>query len=343
MFVFIIRRLSFLPLVFFGVTIFIVLLMQVLSPYQRAAAFAQTEMQARNLDAIIEQYGLDDPWYQQYGRWLNQVRQGNLGYSRTSSEPVLTTLRRRFPPTLELALFAILPVIGVGIWLGTAAALNRDKLIDQFTRVLSILGWSLPTFVLGIWLLVIFYGALGWFEPGRINAQNIISIAGEGSGFERYTGLMTLDALLNGRFDIFWDALRHLVLPVITLAVVSSAQIMRVMRSALLEILSQDYVRTARAKGLQESVVNHKHARRNALIPVITLSGFVLIGLVNGVVITETIFNYPGLGQWAAQAAINLDYAAILGFAVFTAILVVLANLLVDVLYAVVDPRIRYD
>jgi ABC-type dipeptide/oligopeptide/nickel transport system permease component len=135
----------------------------------------------------------------------------------------------------------------------------------------------------------------------------------------------------------------HLVLPVITLATVSSAQIMRVMRSSLLDTLSQDYVRTARAKGLEERVVNNKHARRNALIPVITLSGFVLIGLINGVVITETIFNYPGLGQWAAQAAVNLDYAAVLGFAVFTAVAVVFANLLVDVLYGIVDPRIRYD
>jgi ABC-type dipeptide/oligopeptide/nickel transport system permease component len=132
------------------------------------------------------------------------------------------------------------------------------------------------------------------------------------------------------------------VLPVITLATVQSAQIMRVMRSSLLDALSEDYVRTARAKGLPTKVVNHKHARRNALIPVITLSGFVLIGLINGVVITETIFNYPGLGQWAARAALNLDYASVLGFAMFTAIAVVMANLLVDVLYGIVDPRIRY-
>jgi ABC-type dipeptide/oligopeptide/nickel transport system permease component len=339
---FILRRLLFLPVVFFGVTLFIVLLMQLLTPYQRAAAFVQTEQQARNIPAIIEQYGLTDPWYMQYGRWINQLLQGNLGYSRTTSEPVLTTLRKRFPPTLELALFAILPIIGVGIWFGTAAALNRDKFIDQLTRVLSIVGWSLPTFVLGIWLLVIFYGGLGWFEPGRVSTRYVIELAG-GRGFDQHTGLLTLDALLNGRPDIFWNAFMHLVLPVITLATVSSAQIMRVMRSSLLDILSQDFVRTARAKGLEERVVNNKHARRNALIPVITLSGFVLIGLINGVVITETIFNYPGLGQWAAQAAVNLDYAAVLGFAVFTAIAVVFANLLVDVLYGIVDPRIRYD
>lgn len=341
MFAFIVRRLFMLPLVFFGVTLFIVLLMQVLSPFQRAASYAQTENQARNLGALIEQYGLDDPWYQQYGRWLGQVANGNLGYSSTSSEPVLTTLRERFPPTVELALYSFLPIIGVGIWLGTAAALNRDRLIDQLTRVLAIVGWSLPTFVLGIWLLVVFYGGFGILEPGRISTRYAIQIAS--GGFESYTGLLTIDSLLNGRFDIFWDALKHLILPVITLAAVSSAQIMRVMRSSLLDALGQDYVRTARAKGLAERTVNRKHARRNALIPVVTLGGFTLIFLINGIVITETIFDFPGLGQWSAQAATNLDYAAVLGFAVFTAVIVVIGNLIVDILYGIVDPRIRYN
>ena len=342
MLIFILRRLLFLPVVFFGVTVFIVLLMQLLTPYQRAAAFVTSERQMNQLDSIIAQYGLDDPWYMQYGRWIGEVLQGNLGYSRTTSEPVLTTLINRFPPTLELALLSILPIIGVGVWLGTAAALNRDRFVDQATRIMSILGWSLPTFVLGIWLLVIFYGVLGWFEPGRVSTQVQVEIAGN-PDFVRYTRMMTIDGLLNGRLDIFWDALKHLILPVITLATVSSAQIMRVMRSSLLDALGQDYVRTARAKGLSEGIVNKKHARRNALIPVITLAGFTIIGLVNGVVITETIFNLPGLGAWAAAAAINLDYAAVLGFAMFTAFLVVFANLLVDVLYGIVDPRIRYD
>ena len=340
MFAYIIRRLLMLPIVFFGVTLFIVLLMQVLSPYQRAAAYAQTENQARNLDAIIERYGLDDPWYQQYGRWLGEVSKGNLGYSRTSSEPVLTTIQKRFPPTVELALLSFFPIIGIGVWLGTLAALNRDKFIDQIARIMAIAGWSLPTFVLGIWLLVIFYGALGLFEPGPLSTNYAIEIAT--SDFRRVTGMLTIDALINGRFDIFWNALKHLVLPVVTLTVVSSAQIMRVMRSSLLDAMSQDYVRTAKAKGLATNIVNRKHARQNALIPIITLSGFVLIGLINGVIVTETIFNLPGLGQWSAQAAVNLDYAAVLGFAIFTSLLVVIGNLLVDIVYGIVDPRIRY-
>lgn len=343
MLVFITRRVLLLPVVFIGVTLAIVLLMQLLTPYQRAAAFVQSEQQIRQIDSIIEQYGLTDPWYTQYYRWMTQVLNGNLGFSRTTNEPVLTTLRNRFPATLELAILAIIPVIGIGIWMGTAAALNRDKFIDQVTRVMSIVGWSLPTFVLGIWLLVIFYGALGWFQPGRISTRYLIQIAGTGSEFTHFTKMLSLDALLNGRFDIFVDAIKHLVLPVLTLAVVQSAQIMRVMRSSLLDALGKDYVRTARSKGLPERVVSHKHARRNALIPVITLSGFTLIGLINGVVITETIFNFPGLGQWAAASATNLDYASVMGFALFTALMVVVANLLVDVLYGVVDPRIRYE
>ncbi|HEX7038767.1 MAG TPA: ABC transporter permease [Trueperaceae bacterium] len=341
MLVFIARRLLLLPVVFIGVTLALQLLMQLLTPYQRAAAYVQSEQQMNRLDEIVVLYGLNDPWYVQYGRWLGQVAKGNLGYSRISRQPVLQTIGQRFPATLELAIFAIIPVIGVGIWMGTAAALNRDKLIDQVTRVMSIIGWSLPTFVLGIWLLVIFYGWLGWFQPGRVSVEYLTELAGN-PDFKTYTRMLTLDALLNGRFDVFLNALKHMVLPVITLAVVQSAQIMRVMRSSLLDALGQDYVRTAKAKGLAPQVVTRKHARRNALIPVITLAGFVLIGLINGVVITETIFNYPGLGQWAAQAATNLDYAAVLGFAVFTAMMVVLANLLVDVLYGIVDPRIRY-
>ena len=327
---------------FFGVTLAIVLLMQLLTPYQRAAAFITSEQQIRQIDSVIAQYGLNDPWYVQYYRWMREVAKGNLGFSRTTSEPVIVALKNRFPATLELALLAIIPVIGVGIWLGTAAALNRDKLVDQVTRVMSIVGWSLPTFGLGIWLLVIFYGALGWFQPGRISTQYLVEIAGR-SGFQHYTGMLSLDSLLNGRLDIFLDAIKHLVLPVITLAVVQSAQIMRVMRSSMLDALGKDYVRTARSKGLPERAVSLKHARRNALIPVITLAGFTLVGLVNGVVITETIFNLPGLGQWAAAAAISLDYAAVMGFALFASLLVVIANLLVDVLYGVVDPRIRYE
>ncbi len=351
MFAYIVRRLLFIPFVFIGVTVMIVLLMQLLSPAQRAAAFVSSDAQLKNLDAIIEQYGLDEPFHVQYASWVGEALQGNLGFSTASSEPVATTIRKRLPASAELALVSLIPVIGLGIWLGTLAALNRDRAIDQITRVGAIVGWSLPNFVLGIWLLVLFYGGLGdvlrdfaggafRLEPGRVSTEVAIQIAN--GTFPIRTNFLLIDSLLAGRPDVFWDALRHLILPVITLAATSSALIMRVMRSSLLETLSQDYVRTARAKGLRDQIVHFKHARRNALIPVITLAGFTLIFLLNGVVITETVFNYPGLGRWFASAAVALDYPAIMGFTVLTAFIVVVGNLLVDVLYAIVDPRIRY-
>lgn len=338
---YIIRRLLFLPVVMFGVTVIIVLLLQLLGPAERAIAFITNPQQLVHLQAIIKQYGLDQPFYIQYWNWLVAAVHGNLGYSRVTSEPVLTTIAIRFPRTLQLALLSVIPVVGVGIWLGTAAALHRDKFIDQFTRILSIFGWSLPTFVLGIWLLVIFYGWLGIFPPGPYsNTYSIYLATGD---IKSYTHLYLLDAILNWRWDYFWDVFKHMILPVVTLSVVLSAQIMRVMRGSLLDVLSQDYVRTARSKGLPERVVNYKHARRNALIPVLTLSGFVLIGLLSGVIITETIFGYPGLGQWVATAATQLDYASIMGFALLAGFVVTVANLLVDIMYAVVDPRIRYS
>ena len=341
MFTFIVRRILFLPVVFIGVTLFIVLLMQLLSPYERAVTFVTSEVQLRNIDAIIEQYGLNEPWYVQYWNWLSQALQGNFGFSRVTNQPVLTTIAQRLPNTLELAVLTIIPTIAIGIWLGTVAALNRDKLADQLSRVSSILFWSLPTFVLGIWLLIIFYGGFNLFGIGQLSSRFAAAVIRP--DFERYTHFMTIDALLNGRVDIFWDAILHLILPVTTLVLVISAQIVRVMRSSLLDTLSQDYVRTARAKGLSPKVVNRKHARRNALIPVLTLSGFTLVTLLNGSVIVETIFALPGVGKWLADAAVQLDYAAVLGGAVFVGFLVVLANLVVDILYAVVDPRIRYN
>ena len=340
MFAFIVRRILFLPVIFIGVTLFIVLLMQLLSPYERAVTFVTSEVQLRNIDAIIKQYGLDKPWYVQYWNWLSQALQGNLGFSRVTNQPVLTTIAQRLPNTIELAILTIIPTIAFGIWLGTAAALNRDRAIDQVSRVTSIFFWSLPTFVLAIWLLVIFYGGFNLFGIGQLSSNFARAIIRP--EFHRYTGFLTLDSLLNGRFDIFWNAILHLILPVATLVLVISAQIVRVMRSSLLDTLTQDYVRTARAKGLSEKVVNHKHARRNALIPVLTLSGFTLVGLLNGAVIIETIFALPGIGKWLADAAVQLDYAAVLGGAVFVGIIVVLGNLIVDILYAVVDPRIRY-
>ncbi|MBX3144083.1 MAG: ABC transporter permease [Trueperaceae bacterium] len=341
MLTFIARRLLVLPLIIIAVSVLIVGLLQLLSPLQRATAFMTSEQQARNADAIIRQYGLDKPFPVQYWNWLKQAVQGNLGYSRSASMTVMQAFRTYIPASFELAIFAVIPIIGFGIWIGTLSAIHRNTIFDQAARFLAIVGWSLPTFVFGIWLLSVFYGGMGWFGIGRVGNDFVTQLAR--GDIVQYTKFMTVDAVLNGRFDMLLDALGRLVLPVTTLTVVIMAQYMRVMRGSLLDALSKDYVRTARAKGLPDKEVTLKHARRNAMIPVITLSGFTIAGLLNGTVVVETIFGYRGLGLWFATAAVQLDIPAVVGFALFVALLIVVANLAVDVTYALVDPRIRFD
>ena len=340
--VFILRRLAALPLVMLAVTLLTVGMMQFLTPEERASAFITSENQVRNLDRVIKEKGLDQPFPVQYGSWIINVFQGNLGFSQASKKPVLDTIIERFPATLELALYSFIPIIGLGIWMGTLQALNKDKLLDQTMRVVGVIGYVLPTFVVGIVLLVIFYGILNILPGfGRLSTENeIYLLTGQ---VKHITGLLTVDALLSGQLGIFWDALKHMILPVVTLSAVSSAGTMKVMRANMLDIMKSDFVRTARAKGLTERVVNLKHARRNALMPIVTLASFLVQGLLAGAVITETIFAYPGIGSWGANAATTLDYAGILGFAVFIALLTVIFNLLADVAYGLVDPRVRFD
>jgi peptide/nickel transport system permease protein len=188
-------------------------------------------------------------------------------------------------------------------------------------------------------MLMIFYVSLRWFPPGRLSdwASQVVYL----SSFHHYTSLLTIDSLLNGRLDIFWDAMRHMLMPILTLSYISWATFVRVTRSSMLETLRMEYVTTARAKGLRERDVIYKHAQPNAMIPVITLAGFQVIGLLGGVVITETVFNYPGIGQAAASAAQQLDVITVLGFALFNGLILILSNLVVDVLYAFIDPRVR--
>ena len=227
-----------------------------------------------------------------------------------------------------------------GIFLGTKAAAHKDKPLDHGTRVLAILGWSLPSFWLGLILLMLFYGYIsGLLPPGRLSIQ--MDMVVNSVRFIRYTHINTLDAILNLNGRVLLDALRHLVLPVITLSVINVAFIMRLMRSSMLESLGKGYILTARAKGLDERIVVNQHARRNALIPVITVSGYLFAALAGGAVITESIFSFKGIGWWAWQAASRLDISSVLGFALFTGVLFVLVNLVVDILYTRVDPSVR--
>jgi dipeptide transport system permease protein len=330
---YLIRRLLLLIPVLFGVSILIFALLQLFSPEQRAMLFLHSPQQFGRIDEIIAQYGLNDPIWKQYLTWLGQVFHGNLGWSQVVGLSTVSAIATYLPATLELAIFSV-------IYFGSKAAANKDKLIDHTTRVGAIVGWSLPTFWLGLMLLMVFYGYFsGLLPPERLStAMNQVVHSAD---FIRYTKLNFLDGILNWRWDVTFDALRHLVLPVLTLTVVQTAFIMRLMRSSMLESLGKGYVLTARAKGLPENMVINKHARRNAMIPVLTISGYLFASIVNGVVITESIFQYKGLGWWAWRAAVTLDIPSVLAFAMFSAILFVVTNLVVDLLYAKFDPRVR--
>jgi len=349
---YIIRRLLIVPVLLFGVTIIIFGMLMLLRPEERASLYIRDY--PRNplaVEGVIKRYQLDKPIYIQYWNWLvgdkdpntgeitGGILRGNLGYSKVNSQPVAEVITDRFPATLELAIWSFLPIIGVGIWLGIQAAINHNKFFDQFARVFSIVGTSFPTFVFGLLVLMLFYAKLRWFPPGRISDWvSALILKGE---FIPHTGIMTLDAIINGRFDIFLDALRHLVLPVLTLSYVNWALFLRITRSSMLEALNQDYMTTAKAKGVSSKDSINKHALPNALIPVVTIAGFTVIMLLGGVVITETIFSYPGIGSAAARAAAQLDVVTVLGFAIFNGVILIFANLVVDILYAIIDPRVR--
>ncbi|MEW5869193.1 MAG: ABC transporter permease [Chloroflexota bacterium] len=349
---YIIRRLLILPVILFGVTALIFGMLQFLSPEERSALYVRDiPKNPAQMDAIIKRYGLDDPILTQYWHWMwghkdtvtgemvGGILRGDFGYSRTGNQPVVDLLKRRFPATVELTLYTILPIIGIGVWLGIVAAVHHNKFIDQLARVLAILGTSLPAFVLGLLALLLFYAKLGWFPPGRLSDWANTVVYSE--AFRTYTSLITVDALLNGRVDVFLDALRHLILPVIVLSTISWATYLRVTRSSMLETLRQEYVVTARAKGLKETDVINGHARPNALIPVATLSGFSVAGLLGGAVLTETIFDYPGIGQASGAAAAQLDVITVLSFTLLAGFILIVANLIVDVMYAFLDPRVR--
>lgn len=349
---YILRRLLIMPLLLIGVTLLIFVMLSALTPYERASLYVQDIPKRQGaIEAVIEKYGLDEPIHVQYINWMfgrkdadtgeveGGVLRGDLGWSKVGKSSVAAVLGRRLPATVELALWAAIPMLGIGIWLGVVAAVRHNTASDQVLRVFSIIAWSIPTFVFGLVMLMIFYAKLDWFPPERLSEWALREVQSE--GFHSITRMYTIDSLLNMRLDIFADSLRHLVLPVLTLALLNWAFMLRVTRSSMLETMRFDYVRQARAKGLHERKVIWRHAVPNGLIPVITVGGLVLVGLLNGVVITETVFNWPGMGSFMADAALSLDVISVLGVTLFSGMILIFGNLLVDVLYGVVDPRVR--
>jgi peptide/nickel transport system permease protein len=337
---YIVRRLLLLPVTWLGLSLLVFAMLQLLDPAERAALYVPSPPHnPQALAAIIQRYGLDQPIYVQYLQWLGRVLAGDLGWSRTTQQPVVEAILTYFPATLELTLYSFPLIILGGVWLGVQAALRHNRPVDQLARIFSITGYSFPTFVCALLLLMVFYATVPWFPPGRLSdwATALVYSA----QFHPYTRLITVDALLNGRLDLFVDALRHLLLPVLTLAYASWALIVRVMRSSMLEVLRQEYITVAHAKGLPRRGVINRHGRPNALIPVVTLGGLLLANLLGGAVLVEVVFDFHGLGWWAARAALSLDAVSVLGVTLFNGTLLVLVNLAVDVLYVLLDPRIR--
>jgi peptide/nickel transport system permease protein len=284
--------------------------------------------------AFRARWGLDRPPHEQYAVYLWNVLHGDLGTSITTKQPVAVDLRRHLPATIELAFAAMFIGVVVGIPLGVLAAAKRDRPVDQIARLISLVGTSMPIFWLGLVAIVIFYAWLGWAPPpGRLSARL------EPPPF--VTGFVLIDSLLAGRTDAALDALKHLALPAIVLSTYSLGVITRVMRGGMLEVLGEDYVRTARAKGASERAVMIQHAARNSLIPTLTVIGLSFGGLLSGAVVTESVFSWPGLGLYAFRSATSLDFPAIMGVGIVVATVYVLVNLVVDVLYGLLDPRIR--
>lgn len=339
MFRYILRRLLMLPLVMLGVTFFLFFLTQRLSPEMRASLYIQDPRQMDSLEEVIEKYGLNDPMPVQYFRWLKGAVKGDLGYSESANMPVTSAIRAYLPATIQLAVAAIILVVLFGVWLGIISAKYKDGFTDNLIRFFVLSGFSLPIFVLGLILLMIFYGKLGWFAPGEYSFTADMII--HSPNFKTYTGFLLIDSLLNLNFYVFFDVFKHLVLPAVTLCIGSFALMVRVMRSSMLEELNKDYVRSARARGLSEFKVIYEHAGLNAMIPVVTLASIQFIRLLGGTVIVETVFDYPGIGRWGVECAQQLDIAGVMGFSLMVAVLFVLGNLAADILYTAIDPRIR--
>jgi peptide/nickel transport system permease protein len=274
---------------------------------------------------------------------MKQVFTGNLGWSLVASRPVGEAFWNYFPVTLEMNLFAAPIVIIFGIWLGTISGIHRDTWIDHTTRILAIVGWSLPTFLFALVLLMIFYGYVQILSPGVLADHLTMFIMDNPDKFTSYTGLLTIDGILNGRFDVTLDALGHLVLPILTYVIVVVALNMRVMRSGMIEELSKEYIITARAKGADKKTVHLKHARRNALLPVVTVAGQLVAMSMEGSIAVEVVYNRHGIGWWLAESAIQLDIPVLLCICLFMGVVFVITNLILDILYAYIDPRIRLN
>lgn len=340
---YIIRRLLLMIFVLFFVLVICFILSHAIA--NPVYAYVTPRMTAAQIEQLKVKYHLNDDLLTQFAYWLNGLLRGDLGYSRAASAPVTDAIAIYFPATLELSIVAIVLGLGIGIPLGIKSATKKDQPIDHVLRVTALGGVAMPIFwfalILQFFLYYGLYTATGgkfYFPASFRGSDGTIAFFST----HRITGLYLLDSLLYGRVDLFLDSLWHIILPASCLAYLFLANISRMMRSSMLEVMRQDYIILARSKGLSEKVVIYKHAMRNALIPTVTTGGLVFGGLLVGAVLTETVFAWPGIGRWSTQAMLSLDQGGIMGFVLISGLIYSIANLIVDILYAFLDPRVRY-
>ena len=333
------RRLLLLIPVFLGISVMVFVITHVLPGDPVAIAVGgntgATGVSRQTIDTIRHQYGLDEPLYIQYLAYMRKLLHGDFGVSLVSKRPVADELVQYLPATIELTLVGIVIAIGIGIPVGILSAAKRRSLFDRLSGGMSSIALGLPGYWLAIVLLVGFYAVLKWFPSGGRLDPHIAPP-------RHITGMYVLDSLLTGNGLTLRDSLYHLVLPAFALSITPAAAISRMTRASMLDVLTADYVRTARAKGMTERVVVYRHALRNALIPTTTQIGLLLANFFGGAFFVEWVFNWNGIGRYAVTAVTNNDFNPVMAVTLIVAIIYVLMNLLVDVFYTVLDPRIRY-
>ncbi|WP_011579414.1 MULTISPECIES: ABC transporter permease subunit [Chelativorans] len=334
MFRFLIRRLAVLIPTFLGVSIIAFAFIRVLPGDPVMLMSGERVMSPERHAALTRELGFDRPIWIQYLDYIGGVVQGDFGSSIVTKRPVMDDFLALFPATLELSICAIILAVAIGVPFGVLAAVKRGSWLDQSVMGFALVGYSMPIFWWGLLLIILFSGVLQWTPvSGRISLLYF---------FPPVTGFMLIDSLLSGQAGAFKSALSHLILPTVVLATIPLAVIARQTRSAMLEVLGEDYVRTARAKGLPPRRVIGLHALRNALIPVVTTIGLQVGVLMAGAILTETIFSWPGIGKWMVDSVFRRDYAVVQGGLLLIAGIIMVVNLIVDVLYGLINPRIRH-
>jgi peptide/nickel transport system permease protein len=345
---YLLRRLLTIPITLLVITAALYGVVMLASPEERAflylpprlPSYQTAEQFQRILEQIIEEQGLNDPYPQQYFRWLSRLLQGDWGWSPAINSDVLQALLQRTPVTAELTLYSILAMIPLGMISGVLAGWRENQPSDRRFRIIAFISTSVPPFILGLFLLSIFYVGLGWFPPGRTGIRELSLQTF--STFERHTGFLTIDGLLNGRLDVTLDAYRHLVLPIFTLSLAHWATLGRITRATMIEVKDMEYITAARARGLLSRSIVWRHAFKNATLPALTSSALSVASLVTGVFIIEVVFNIHGLSELVVGGLRGTPDAPLaLGLAVYTVLLVLPIMFVLDLIKAFVDPRVR--